>query len=98
MFKEASRVPDRLLTIEEARERLNTSRASIYVLMESGALPFVYLGARRRVRESDLDTYIGSLSIDNSEPIHTVVGREARFESVLQARQQTRESGGRRVS
>ena len=45
-------VPDqdvRLLTIDEAGDRLSLSRPSVYRLMENGELPFVRIGRSRRI-------------------------------------------------
>lgn len=53
---------DRLLTVEQAAQVLGVGRTSTYQLIASGELPSVVVGRRsRRVRQSDLDTYIASL-------------------------------------
>jgi excisionase family DNA binding protein len=51
----------RLLTIEEAGERLGVSRARVYELFKRDELPSVYVGRLRRVLESDLDAFIEGL-------------------------------------
>jgi excisionase family DNA binding protein len=53
---------DRLLTVPEAAEVLRHGRTRVYQLIGEGRLPSVVVGPRaRRVRESDLQTFIASL-------------------------------------
>lgn len=53
---------DRLYTIPEVAERLRHGRTRVYQLIHEGRLPSVVVGPRaRRVRESDLQTFIASL-------------------------------------
>jgi excisionase family DNA binding protein len=50
---------DRLLRVEQARERLQVSRAKLYELLRSGQLQSVMLGPRsRRIIEASLDDLI----------------------------------------
>ncbi|WP_129668163.1 helix-turn-helix domain-containing protein [Phytoactinopolyspora endophytica] len=51
---------EKLLTLEEVREVLNTSSAQVYALVRSGALPAMKMGGRGqwRVEKSRLDEYI----------------------------------------
>lgn len=51
----------RLLTIPEVAAALGRSRSSVYSLLQHGELPSVRLGSSRRVREADLDAFVGSL-------------------------------------
>lgn len=52
-----------LLTVNEVAAELGCGRDTVYSLLTTGALPSVRLGARlRRIRRSDLDNYINSLS------------------------------------
>jgi excisionase family DNA binding protein len=56
-------MPDRLLTVRETRERLHVSHSTLYAYLNSGRLLSVLLGPKsRRVRESDLDAFIASLT------------------------------------
>lgn len=52
---------DPLLSTEEARLTLRVSRSKFDALVHSGALPVVWIGARRRVRSSDLTSYVDNL-------------------------------------
>jgi excisionase family DNA binding protein len=45
---------NRLLSLDEAKDFLNVSRSKLYLLMESGELPYVKLGKCRRVRMAAL--------------------------------------------
>ena len=49
-----------LLTVKQVQARLNCSRSFIYILMDSGELPFVNLSETRgrRVPERALDRFI----------------------------------------
>lgn len=49
---------DRLLSVNEVAEYLSTHRAWVYRAMREGQLPYVTVGARRRVRMSDLKAYL----------------------------------------
>jgi excisionase family DNA binding protein len=52
-------MPDRLLRVEQARERLQVSRAKLYELLHSGQLQSVMLGPRsRRILEASVDDLI----------------------------------------
>lgn len=53
---------ERLLTVPMVVERTRYSRAFVYSLIASGRLPSVVCGRTRRVRESDLDTFIRDLA------------------------------------
>lgn len=43
-----------LVTVDDAAKALGLGRTSVYALMKDGRLPFVEVGARRRVRVADL--------------------------------------------
>lgn len=47
-----------LLRIEQVGERLSLSRARVYELIASGALPSVQIGRSRRVRADVLEAWI----------------------------------------
>lgn len=72
----ATRSPD-LLSIPEAAERLNVSRASVYRWIEEGRLPAVQLGGRGapiRVLADELDQWLEfrrmpSVSDDDGQPL-----------------------------
>lgn len=53
---------DRLLPVNEIAEYLGTHRAWVYRAMRNGTLPYVTVGARRRVRMSDLRAYLDQAS------------------------------------
>ena len=53
---------DRLLPVNEIAEYLGTHRAWVYRAMRDGTLPYVLVGARRRVRMSDLRAYLDQAS------------------------------------
>jgi excisionase family DNA binding protein len=50
--------PEPLLTAAEVSYRLHLSRSCTYDLMQSGAIPTVYIGKSRRVRAEDLEAFI----------------------------------------
>tara|TARA_Y100000590_G_scaffold82669_1_gene92133 strand:- start:719 stop:910 length:192 start_codon:yes stop_codon:yes gene_type:complete len=52
---------DRLLTIQDIIDRLKIGRTRVYALLSSGELIGVKVGASRRIRMSDLNTYLESL-------------------------------------
>lgn len=49
---------DRLLPVNEVAAYCHVHRARVYQLMRDGSLPYVMVGARRRVRMSDLVAYL----------------------------------------
>lgn len=49
---------DQLLTVNEVADYCHIHRARVYALMRGGALPYVLVGSRRRVRMSDLVAYL----------------------------------------
>jgi excisionase family DNA binding protein len=52
-------MPDRLLRVEQARERLQVSRAKLYEFINSGQLQSIMLGPKsRRIVEASLDDLI----------------------------------------
>ncbi|MFK4118446.1 helix-turn-helix domain-containing protein [Streptomyces longwoodensis] len=54
---------DRLLyKPEEAAEVLAIGRSMVYELMADGALTYIKLGRARRIRRTDLEAYVASLS------------------------------------
>ncbi|MFC4530256.1 helix-turn-helix domain-containing protein [Sphaerisporangium dianthi] len=50
-----------LLTVPEAVNALSISRAQLYRLMDSGAIPYLHIGRSRRIPLSALETYIAEL-------------------------------------
>jgi excisionase family DNA binding protein len=50
-----------LLTVEQAAQKLNVGRSTVYVLMQSGRLESVTVGRLRRVPAFALATFIESL-------------------------------------
>ncbi|MFH8937047.1 helix-turn-helix domain-containing protein [Streptomyces griseosporeus] len=54
---------DRLLyTPEEAAEALAIGRSTLYELMAAGVVRYIKLGRCRRIRRTDLETYVASLA------------------------------------
>lgn len=52
-----------LLSVAEVATELGCGRDTVYALLTSGALPSVRLGGRlRRIRRTDLTTYVESLT------------------------------------
>jgi excisionase family DNA binding protein len=51
-----------LLTIPRAAELLSVSRDSVYDLLNCGALPYVLIKGKRRVRLTDLTRYVARLT------------------------------------
>ncbi|WP_405599337.1 helix-turn-helix domain-containing protein [Streptomyces sp. NBC_01410] len=53
---------DRLLyKPEEAAEALAIGRSTVYELMAEGALKYIKLGRTRRIRRTDLESYVAAL-------------------------------------
>lgn len=52
---------DRLLTVPEVMERLHLSRATVYDLIRSRALPSGKVGRARRIPESAVNTFMQHL-------------------------------------
>jgi excisionase family DNA binding protein len=58
-----------LYTPLEAATALGISRSTLYVLLASGEIPSVRIGASRRIHSAALDAYIDSLSrSEGSQP------------------------------
>jgi excisionase family DNA binding protein len=57
----ASNVPQLLLKVEEAAERLRICRSSMYKLIGSGEVESVQIGRLRRIKPSALEDYIQRL-------------------------------------
>ena len=51
----------RLLTVEQAAERIEVSKSQIYVLLKEGTLGSVKIGRLRRIPTTEVDRYISSL-------------------------------------
>jgi len=59
-----------LLNATDVAQRLAISKPFAYRLIQTGAIPSVRIGRCVRVREQDLDAYIGKqVRQDNSKPI-----------------------------
>ncbi|MGI5436874.1 helix-turn-helix domain-containing protein [Streptomyces shenzhenensis] len=50
-----------LYTPEQAAEALGFGRSTVYELMAEGVLKYVKRGRSRRIRRSDLETYVNNL-------------------------------------
>lgn len=50
-----------LLTVEEAAQRLNIGRTTMYSLVSTGAIESVTIGRLRRVPSESLEKYVSSL-------------------------------------
>jgi excisionase family DNA binding protein len=57
----------RLVTVREVVRRTALGRSTVFALLASGALPSVTIGRSRRIRESDLDAWIGQLGFSPTE-------------------------------
>jgi excisionase family DNA binding protein len=55
---------DRLLTAHEVADQLRVSTMTIYRLIRRGELPAVRVGRNYRVRESELEAYLGAQVVD----------------------------------
>jgi len=56
-----------LLKVPDVVACLGISRAKVYELMASGALPSVRVGGSRRIRAQDLETFVAGLDGSWSE-------------------------------
>jgi excisionase family DNA binding protein len=61
-LKNDSPPPRLLVSVDVAAEMLSLGRTRIYELMSAGELPFVKVGASRRLRVTDLENYAASLT------------------------------------
>ena len=68
----------RLLKATEVAEILNVSRSMAYMLMERGDLRTVVIGAARRVRPQDLETFI-----EKSLNLYYLVNKPSDFLSAI---------------
>jgi excisionase family DNA binding protein len=50
----------RFLTVQEVADLMRVSTMTVYRLIKSGDLPAVRVGRSFRVREADVDTYLGA--------------------------------------
>ena len=50
----------RFLTVREVADVIRVSRMTVYRLIRKGDLPAVQVGRTYRVREADVDAYLGS--------------------------------------
>ena len=50
---------DGLLTVRHVAARLSVLRATVYALVANNALPHLRISNAIRVRQTDLDTYLG---------------------------------------
>jgi len=50
----------RFLTVQEVAELMRVSTMTVYRIIKSGELPAVRVGRSFRVRDVDVDTYLGS--------------------------------------
>lgn len=64
---------DKLLTVPQAAERLNTTERFVRRLVEERRIAFTRLGRHVRIAESDLDAFI---SAGRVEPIRVRLSRE----------------------
>lgn len=55
----------RLLTVEEAAERLNTSPRFVRRLVFERRIPFLKLGRHVRITERDLDSYVRNCRVND---------------------------------
>ena len=53
--------PAILLTVEEAAQRLNIGRTTMYALVSTGVVESVTIGRLRRVPSESLDAFVASL-------------------------------------
>ena len=51
-----------LYTPTEAAKLLSIGRSSLYELMADGTIPSVKIGSSRRIRRTDLEAYVDSLT------------------------------------
>jgi excisionase family DNA binding protein len=61
--------PARLLTIDQARQLLQVSRATLYRLLEEGSLSSVYVRRSRRITTEAVDSYIRSLTAEKKRAL-----------------------------
>jgi excisionase family DNA binding protein len=63
MGKRRSFAGDRLLTVGEVAATMRVSNMTVYRLIKSGQLPAIRVGKNYRIRESDVDRYLGERSV-----------------------------------
>jgi excisionase family DNA binding protein len=54
-------LPKLLVSVDEAAEMLSIGRTRLYELMNDGTLPYVHVGASRRLRTTDLEAFAAGL-------------------------------------
>jgi excisionase family DNA binding protein len=60
-------VPQLLLTVEEAADRLRICRSNMYKLISSGEVDSIQIGRLRRVTPSALEDYVRRLTSGNGK-------------------------------
>ena len=63
----ANNVPQLLLTVEEAADRLRICRSNMYKLISSGEVDSIQIGRLRRVTPSALEDYVQRLTSGNGK-------------------------------
>lgn len=58
LIKEMEKENMKLLTVEEAAKKLRCSREHLYKLMKKYGLPYVVVGARRKIDEDELQAWV----------------------------------------
>jgi excisionase family DNA binding protein len=58
----------KLLTVNEAADRLHVGRARIYDLIAQGAITSVKIGGSRRISDHEVDDYIARLEAGAKAP------------------------------
>jgi len=57
-----------LLTVEETAVQLRIARRRVFEILRDGTLPSVKIGSSRRIRSTDLSTYVANLENDVKTP------------------------------
>jgi excisionase family DNA binding protein len=55
-----------MYTVDQAARAVGVSRGRFYEFINSGEIPSVKIGNRRRIRASDLETWVKNLPVDES--------------------------------
>ena len=54
---------ERFYTVDDVAEAFGVTRAAVYIWMRRGQLPYVQIGGRRRVRESEVLKFIRPIEV-----------------------------------
>lgn len=84
LVEQMDAVPRLMLSIDQSCTALNLSKSEVYLLMQSGDLPFVQIGRRRLISMDDLKSFVRRHRVETQE----LQQRQRAEQQVLQHRRE----------